>query len=120
MYQNTFQNFGAFPMHNMQRQSENNLIRVTGIEGAKAYQMPPNSTVALFDGGEDIMYIQATDGAGFPTIRVFRFEPIDVPGNTPQQVSREEFETLRKELENVKQLIQQSAKHSESVKTDNE
>ena len=26
------------------------LIRVTGLDGAKAYQMRPNSAVALFDG----------------------------------------------------------------------
>lgn len=118
MYQNTFQNFGAFPIQNMPRQSENNLIRVTGIEGAKAYQMPPNSTVALFDGGEDIMYIKATDGAGFPTIRMFRFEPIDTPQSVSNQVSREEFDSLRKEFEDVKQLIW-SAKHDKSDEADN-
>lgn len=41
------------------------LTRVTGIDGAKAYQMPPNSTVALFDNNEDLMYIKITDGAGY-------------------------------------------------------
>ena len=40
------------------------LIRVTGIDGAKAYQMRPNSAVALFDGAEDIFYLKSTDGAG--------------------------------------------------------
>ena len=54
-----------------------NLIRVTGMDGAKAYQMQPNSTVALFDSSEDIMYIKSTDGAGFPTIRTFGFAPIE-------------------------------------------
>lgn len=39
------------------------LTRVTGLEGAKAYQMPPNSTVALFDNNDDLMYIKTTDGA---------------------------------------------------------
>ena len=41
------------------------LIRVTGMDGAKAYQMPPNSVVPLFDADNDIMYIKSTDGAGF-------------------------------------------------------
>lgn len=40
-----------------------NLIRVNGIDGAKAYQMSANSTVALFDTNEDIMYVKSTDGA---------------------------------------------------------
>lgn len=39
------------------------LTRVTGLEGAKAYQMPANSTVALFDNNDDLMYIKTTDGA---------------------------------------------------------
>lgn len=107
MYQNMYQNFGMTP-----RTNEGTLIRVTGIEGARAYQMLPNSTVALFDGCEDIMYIKSTDGAGFPTIRVFRFEPVDQMQNQQGQVTREEFDSLRKELENVKQLIRSSESES--------
>ena len=58
------------------QQPINALIRVTGIEGAKAYRMPANSVIPLFDGNEDILYVKSTDGAGFPTIRQFRFEEI--------------------------------------------
>lgn len=58
------------------------LIRVTGMDGAKAYQMPPNSVVPLFDADNDIVYVKSTDGAGFPTIRAFAFQPIENP--TPQ------------------------------------
>ena len=53
------------------------LIRVTGFDGAKAYQMPPNSSVALFDSNEDIFYVKTTDGAGFPTIRDPAEKPTD-------------------------------------------
>lgn len=74
------------------------LIRVTGLEGAKAYQMTPNSAVALFDGNEDIFYIKTTDGAGFPTIRAFKFEPIETNTSSVEYVSRSEFEALRKEI----------------------
>ena len=80
MYNNPYQ-MQPYPSSMYQRPvqpvSENTLIRVTGIEGARAYQMAPNSTVALFDGGEDLMYIKSTDGAGFPTIRKFRFTEVD-------------------------------------------
>lgn len=63
--------YGQFPQFYGRQES---LIRVTGYEGAKAYQMMPNSTVALFDGNDDIMYIKTTDGAGFATIKTFKFE----------------------------------------------
>lgn len=76
------------------------LIRVTGLDGAKAYQMQANSAVALFDGNEDIFYIKTTDGAGFPTIRTFKFEPVENNIPTVDYVSRSEFEALREEIRN--------------------
>lgn len=90
-----------------------NLIRVNGIDGAKAYQMTPNSTVALFDSNEDILYVKSTDGAGFPQIRKFRF--VEIQESQTQQtenvdfVSREEFENFKKEImSNGKQSVRKS------------
>lgn len=93
---------------NINGYQQNSLIRVTGAEGAKAYQMAPNSTAALFDANNDYMYIKSTDGAGFPTIRTFKFEEI---GTQPAQISEEyvskkEFEQFKGEvLNHVKQFI---------------
>ena len=33
------------------------LLRVSGINGAKAFQMNPNEVVALFDEGDDILQV---------------------------------------------------------------
>lgn len=78
------------------------LLRVNGIEGAKAYQTYPGSTIALFDNSEDIMYIKSVDQCGFPTIRTFRFEEIkEAPVPNNDYVSRGELEDY------VKHLIQQ-------------
>lgn len=75
------------------------LIRVTGMDGAKAYQMPPNSVVPLFDADNDIMYVKSTDGAGFPTIRAFAFQPVeDKPEPAQQYVTRDEFDAAMKHL----------------------
>lgn len=132
MFQNNFQNpYAALMGYNPQPQQNiftpqvepaQNLIRVNGVDGAKAYQMPANSTVALFDANEDVMYIKTTDGAGFPSIRLFRFE--ELKQETAQEVkqdyiSRQEFEDFKKELmENAKQSIQRkSAANNKS--TDN-
>ena len=89
-----------FPQMNQQSLQ---LIKVSGLEGAKAYQMPPNSAAALFHESEDILYVKTTDGAGFPTIRTFRFEPFDVPPEDPKKyVTTEEFEAFKKEVLNGK------------------
>ena len=65
MFQNPYANLLAqnqyYPQMNNQQifpqEQTQNLIRVNGIDGAKTYQMSANSTVALFDSNEDIMYI---------------------------------------------------------------
>ena len=125
MFQNSFQNpYAALMGQTMYNQPQNNqqffqpeptqnLIRVNGINGAKAYQMPANSTVALFDSNNDVMYVKSTDGAGFPSIRTFSFtelkEDISTTENT-DYISRQEFEEFKKELmENGKQSIQRKS-----------
>ena len=87
----------------------NGLIAVTGFEGAKAYQLPPNSKVPLFDQNEDIIYLKTTDSAGYPTIKAFKFEPVEVSQVNSQDinsasdyVTREEFEKLASELDSLK------------------
>lgn len=102
-------------MNNQQivpQEQPQNLIRVNGIDGAKAYQMPANSTVSLFDANEDIMYIKNTDGAGFPSIRMFKFEEIKETTKSEEKqdyISRQEFEEFKKELmNNGKQSISRS------------
>ena len=76
------------------------LVKVSGIDGAKAYQMPPNSSVALFHESEDILYVKSTDGAGFPTIRTFRFEPMKESNDVAftQYVTIDEFNKFKEEL----------------------
>lgn len=60
---------GTSPML-MQQQPIHGFIHVTGIEGAKAYPLPPNSEMPLFDSTHDgVMFIKTTDAAGFPTIK---------------------------------------------------
>lgn len=101
-------------MQRMGWQQPMSLTRVTGIDGARAYQMPPNSTAALFDGGQDLMYIKSTDGAGFPTIRIFAFRPVE---ETPESgyATKADLQALREELMgNGKQSIPRKTKGEQS------
>ena len=132
MFQNSFQNpyaalMGYSPqspqnMFSPQVEPAQNLIRVNGVDGAKAYQMPANSTVALFDANEDIMYIKTTDGAGFPSLRTFNFVEItqnEKSTGSQDYISRQEFEEFKKELmNNGKQSIQRKSAAS-NKSTDN-
>ena len=61
----------------------NGIIWVQGVEGAKAYQMSPNSIMQLMDSENDgIFYIKVSDNIGMTTLRVFRYEEIQ---STPKQ-----------------------------------
>ena len=132
MFQNPYANLIAQnqyynqQMNNQQifpQEQTQNLIRVNGIDGAKTYQMSANSTVALFDSNEDIMYIKTTDGAGFPSIRTFSFTEVKEENRPTQQVdyiSRQEFEEFKKELmNNGKQSISRSKSNLTDKSTDN-
>lgn len=91
---------------------QDGLVRVTGMQGAKAYQMPANSRMALFDDTDDIVIIKMTDGAGFPSYRRARLEWIeDEPESDP--VTRAE---LNAKFEELKGLILSNGKQSVSNK----
>ena len=61
----------SMPVSYQQQTPVHGFVYVNGIEGAKAYQMPPNSEMPLFDSTNDgVMFIKQTDGAGYPSITV--------------------------------------------------
>lgn len=91
----------TYPNYTQYQQPTNGLIRVTGMEGAKAFRQPPNTDTILFDGEEPIFFLKSTDGAGFPTIRTFRYDEIQMTEqkiDTSQYVSRAEFDALVERL----------------------
>lgn len=99
------------PYNIFQNQPQNQqLVRVNGLDGARAYQMGANSSVALFDNNNDLMFIKQTDGAGFPTIRTFKFEEINPTVSKIEQVDY----VTRKDMEDyVKQFISKSTLNAE-------
>lgn len=99
-------------------QTQQGLIKVTGLDGAKAYQMPPNSVVALFDANNDIFYVKSTDGAGFPTIRAFSFTPYNVEQPNNDYVTRTEFNQLKEMLLNGKQFVSTDTTGTEKSNAD--
>lgn len=97
------------------------LIRVNGLEGAKAYQVAPRDTVALFDGNDDVFYVKSADDGGFPTIKAYRFVEMDLTGAKPTNdyVTKAEFEELRKEVQSyAEQFVSKSKSTKKSVADD--
>lgn len=88
----------------------NNIIWVQGIEGAKAWQLNPNSMVILLDSEiEGKMYIKVSDNIGMSSLRVFNYVEETMPSTNKetinnldlsQYVKKDELSSLIKELLN--------------------
>lgn len=89
----------AWGYHPQMTQAVNGLVSVTGIDGARAYPLPPNSSMPLFDANDDVMYVKTTDGAGFPTVKAYRFEQVDAEEPKAGYVTRGEFDELARRLD---------------------
>lgn len=91
-----------------QRPPEDLIIRVTGMDGAKAYVLSPNSRAALFDDTDDVVIIKTTDGAGFPSYRRARLDWIEEapPQAAGDYITREELRgELQAKFDEIKELI---------------
>lgn len=87
------------PIPQMPTINRNNINWVQGLEGAKAWQLQPNSNILLMDSENDgIFYIKVTDNVGMCTMRTFRYEEItDFGKNAPdlsQYVTKDELVTI--------------------------
>lgn len=90
----------------------NNIVWVQGIEGAKAWQLSPNSMVILLDSEvEGKMYIKVSDNIGMSSLRVFDYVEVAQPTTNKnesvnkdldlsQYVKKDELSSLIKEVLN--------------------
>ena len=51
------------------------VVKVNGENGARAYQMPPNSSALLLDESGVIVWLVTTDGAGYKSVSPFDISP---------------------------------------------
>lgn len=96
-----------YPQYNNYQYQNNQIVFVQGETGAKAYQIPTNTTVLLMSSESNEFFIKTTDQAGFPTIKKFKFEEITQNNNAKTEtqsntkldkndyVTRLEFEQLK-------------------------
>ena len=106
--QNQFNN--QYPQYNNPLPLNNQIIFVQGETGAKAYQIPNNTTILLMSSEGNEFFIKTTDSSGFPTIRKFTFQ--EHPNQEQQKkqcscncqsnnyVTQEEFNNFKKEILN--------------------
>ena len=94
----------------------NGITWVQGIEGAKAFQMAPNSNAILMDSENDgKFYIKVSDNVGMCSLRKFKYEE---ETNTSTQVDMSNYVT-RQELEDAIRRIKNEQPVSTNAKSNN-
>ena len=58
------------------------IIKVNGENGARMYQLPPNSSALLLDETSPKVFLIQSDGAGYKTVNAYKIEPY-VPAPEP-------------------------------------
>lgn len=88
------------------------VTKVNGENGARAFQMAPNSSALLLDECGTIVWLKVTDGAGFPTIT-----PYDV---TPhQQAKAPDFSSLESRIAKLEEYVNANSTDSSATKRKN-
>ena len=73
------------------------VTKVNGENGARAYQLAPNSSALLLDECGTIVWLKTTDGGGYATV-----SPYDIsPHKTVQQIDISSLETRISRLEEM-------------------
>ena len=85
------------------------VTKVNGENGAKAFNMAPNSSALLLDECGTIVWLKVTDGAGFPTIT-----PYDV---TPHQVAKApDYSALETRIARLEELVNGNTANSAATR----
>lgn len=92
------------------------IIWIQGIEGAKAYQIPPNTSVLLMDSeNENVFYIKTSDNVGMCAMRYFKYEEIQSSPTVPT-IDMSEY-VKKADLENMIKTIIGGMTNEQSVST---
>ena len=75
----------------MQPQIRSEIVKVNGENGARAYQLAPNSSSLLLDESAPIVWLVQSDGAGYRTITPYIITPYQAEPtiNTKDKVTNE-------------------------------
>lgn len=88
-------------------QLNNSIQYVNGVDSARAYQIPPNSSVLLMDSTMDRFYVKKSDASGFSTVDAYDFHRAEDKPIATDYVSRQEFEDLKNKISQYEELLAQ-------------
>ena len=116
MYQNPFLNpYGAYPQQYQQMaasQPPQQVVKVNGENGARAYQIGANSSALLLDETGTMVWLCTTDGAGYKTVSAYDIVP-------HQTAPTPDFSTLENRIKRLEEIVNDEHLNAVSKKQPN-
>jgi hypothetical protein len=84
------------------------LNKVNGLEGAKAFPTKKDSRYALFDGNRDILFVKSTDSTNCASYQIFKLSEIseeDFIKEESPYATKQDVEDIKEMVKDVKQLV---------------
>lgn len=112
-----YNNTTALPSYQQQQQqmqansqlNNNSMVWVQGEAGAKAYVLPPNTTLPLWDSEAQVIYIKSVDGSGKPTMTILDYVDRNAPAENNEShieyVTKEQLDTLNSQFANINEKL---------------
>lgn len=89
------------PVMNNPYPQKQEIVRVNGENGAKAYALAPNSSVLLLDESAPIVWLKTTDGASYPTLTAYSITPYE----KPQEVAAPDISALEERISKLERMM---------------
>ena len=89
--------------------TNNGMIWVQGIGGAKSYLVGPNATVTLWDSEANVIYLKSADASGMPSMKILDYTIREDPQNNNPVIqndssfaTKDDLKEIRNELDKFK------------------
>lgn len=93
---------------------------VKGIAGARAFAIPPSSSIVLMDTDSSVFYVKTTDANGLETVKAYEFseKEVDSPElSSDKFILKSDFEKLAEKVEEFMKSASNSEKQPRGGKT---
>lgn len=105
-FQNPFLNpYMQVPQSVQMPAAQTQVVRVNGENGARAYQIGPNSSAMLLDESGLMVWLVTSDGAGYKTVSAYDITP-------HQAVPQPDLGTLETRIKRLEEIVNATADSS--------
>lgn len=108
-YLNPYQQYPAYQQFPNQQIPQQQVTKVNGENGARAYPMGANSSALLLDESGTMIWLCTTDGASYKTVSPYDISP-------HQAAPMPDYQTLESRISRLEELINADTTNSSTTK----